>query len=70
MSKGDMDSDIPKTASAEKMCAACGRIRNQRQTLPENSLFLSDEKTETNRTDRKTGAGKNGILPYEILHII
>ena len=26
-----------------------------RQTLPENSLFLSDEKTETNRTDRKTG---------------
>ena len=41
-----------------------------RQTLPENSLFLSDEKTETNRTDRKTGASKNGILPYEILHII
>ena len=29
MSKGDMDSDIPKTASAEKMHAAFGRIRNQ-----------------------------------------
>ena len=70
MSKGDMDSDIPKTTSAEKMCAACGRIRNQRQTLPENSLFLSDEKTETNRTDRKICAVKNRILPYEFIYII
>lgn len=70
MSKGDMDSDIPKTASAEKMCAACGRIRNQRQTLPENSLFLSDEKTETNRTDWKICAVKNRILPYEFIYII
>lgn len=41
-----------------------------RQTLPENSLLLSDEKTETNRTDWKICAVKNRILPYEIQHII
>ena len=41
-----------------------------RQTLPENSLFLSDEKTEINRTDWKICAVKNRILPYEIQHII
>lgn len=53
MSKGDMDSDIPKTTSAEKMCAACGRIRNQRQTLPENSLFCRMKKQKsTGRTGK------------------
>lgn len=70
MSKGDMDSDIPKTASRKRCVPRVEGSETNRQTLPENSLFLSDEKTETNRTDRKTGTGKNGILPYEILHII
>jgi len=41
-----------------------------RQMLPENSLFLSDEKTETNRTDWKICAVKNRILPYEFIYII
>lgn len=41
-----------------------------RQTLPENSLLLSDEKTETNRTDWKICAVKNRILPYEFIYII
>ena len=29
-----------------------------RQTLPENSLFLSDEKTETNRTGLENLCGE------------
>lgn len=41
-----------------------------RQTLPEKSLFLSDEKTETNRTDWEICAVKNRILPYEFIYII